>query len=114
MSEISLGPQYPLSSGQFYQHQKGPVVLEVIGLCKSFGALRVLDKISLKLNRGSFHALFGGNGAGKSTLNKSITFFSLTMCLFSPSYLNPKVTAFERIRETLVVGRNDDSTLLSC
>jgi len=49
-----------------------PYALEVIDICKSFGALRVLDSISFKLHRGSFHALLGGNGAGKSALVKCI------------------------------------------
>ncbi|MGR9087520.1 MAG: ABC transporter ATP-binding protein [Gammaproteobacteria bacterium] len=49
-----------------------PLSLEVIGLSKRFGSLQVLDKISLRLSRGEFHALLGGNGAGKSTLVKCI------------------------------------------
>ena len=46
--------------------------LEAVGLTKSFGAVTVLDDVSLRLPAGSFHALLGENGAGKSTLVKCI------------------------------------------
>lgn len=47
-------------------------VLTVSNICKSFGALKASDDISLDLQKGEIHALIGPNGAGKSTLIKQI------------------------------------------
>jgi ABC-2 type transport system ATP-binding protein len=41
--------------------------IEVIGLEKSYGKLRVLDGVDLAVERGSVFALLGPNGAGKTT-----------------------------------------------
>ncbi|MQY11779.1 Ribose import ATP-binding protein RbsA [Streptomyces sp. RB5] len=48
-------------------------VLAVRGLGKSFGAVRALSDVSLRLYAGEAHALAGENGAGKSTLIKTLT-----------------------------------------
>jgi branched-chain amino acid transport system ATP-binding protein len=43
-------------------------MLEVSGLHKSFGGLRALNDVNLRVEAGSVHAIIGPNGAGKSTL----------------------------------------------
>src|SRR6202522_3018027 len=44
-------------------------------MSKTFGALKALQDVSIKVPAGSFHALLGENGAGKSTLVKCIMGF---------------------------------------
>jgi branched-chain amino acid transport system ATP-binding protein len=43
-------------------------LLQVEGLCKSFGALRATDQVTLDVRPGETHAIIGPNGAGKTTL----------------------------------------------
>jgi branched-chain amino acid transport system ATP-binding protein len=43
-------------------------LLEVSGLCKSFGGLKVTRGVDLRVARGERHLLIGPNGAGKTTL----------------------------------------------
>jgi len=49
------------------------VALQVLGLNRSFGALRVTRDVDLTLERGARRALIGPNGAGKTTLVNLIT-----------------------------------------
>lgn len=42
-------------------------IIQVKGLCKSFGALKATNNLSFDIKRGEIHALIGPNGAGKTT-----------------------------------------------
>jgi ribose transport system ATP-binding protein len=50
-----------------------PLALEAEHLTKSFGGVRVLDDVSLRVARGEIHGLVGANGSGKSTLIKILS-----------------------------------------
>lgn len=47
-------------------------LLEMRELCKEFPGVKALDRVSLRVKKGSVHALMGENGAGKSTLMKCL------------------------------------------
>src|SRR3972149_8091466 len=49
------------------------IALETRDLCKSFGALRVAENISFRLEAGARHALIGPNGAGKTSFVNMLT-----------------------------------------
>ena len=54
-------------------------LLEMRNISKEFPGVKALDNVTLKVKKGSVHALMGENGAGKSTLMK---------CLFGIYYPN--------------------------
>jgi ABC-type multidrug transport system ATPase subunit len=45
----------------------GTPAIDVVGLRKSYGDLRVLDGVDLQIEAGTVFALLGPNGAGKTT-----------------------------------------------
>lgn len=49
------------------------MLLQMVGVMKSFGANKVLDNVQFGLGEGEIVALLGANGAGKSTLMKIMT-----------------------------------------
>jgi neutral amino acid transport system ATP-binding protein len=42
-------------------------ILHIENLSKSFGGLRLFDKVNINLHQGTINSLFGGNGSGKTT-----------------------------------------------
>ncbi|HXH84432.1 MAG TPA: ATP-binding cassette domain-containing protein, partial [Candidatus Tectomicrobia bacterium] len=48
-------------------------LLQLHGVSKSFGGLRVLDGVDLAVEAGAVHALIGPNGSGKTTLLNCIS-----------------------------------------
>jgi ABC-type sugar transport system ATPase subunit len=50
-----------------------PPLLEARSISKSFGPVRVLDRVSFSIRPGEVHVLAGANGAGKSTLIKVLS-----------------------------------------
>lgn len=53
-------------------HTNTQPALEVIGLKKAYGGLKVTDDVNLVFNTGEIHAVIGPNGAGKTTLVRQI------------------------------------------
>lgn len=49
------------------------VLLDVKGLHKDFGGVRIIQDLNLQVNEGERHAVIGPNGAGKTTLFNLVT-----------------------------------------
>jgi ABC-type branched-subunit amino acid transport system ATPase component len=51
----------------------GLPILDISGLCKSYGAVRAVDGVGLHVDRGEICGLIGPNGSGKSTFFDCVT-----------------------------------------
>lgn len=52
---------------------RGSVILETVGLRKSFGAVVAIDSVDLRFREGELRVVIGPNGAGKTTLFNLLT-----------------------------------------
>lgn len=48
------------------------MVIEIIGINKTIGSKKVINDVSLSIDKGKVFALLGPNGAGKTTLIRII------------------------------------------
>src|SRR5437016_3878268 len=53
----------------------GDYILETQNLCKEFKGFVAVEDVTLRVRRGSIHALIGPNGAGKTTVFNLLTKF---------------------------------------
>src|SRR5207248_412955 len=65
----------PYTSLRRPPHRTAPMSLaiETRGLTRTFDQFRAVDRIDLKVERGTFYGFLGPNGAGKSTTIKMLT-----------------------------------------
>ena len=78
------------------------ILLQMVGISKSFPGVKALDNVSLNVHRGTVHALMGENGAGKSTLMKCL--FGIYSKDSGHIYLEGKEIDFKSSREALDNG----------
>jgi ABC-2 type transport system ATP-binding protein len=71
--------------------------IEVTGLVKSYGKLRVLERIDFTVQKGTVFALLGSNGAGKTTTVKILS------TLLKPNLGSIKVFGYDLLNEAAKV-----------
>jgi ABC-type uncharacterized transport system ATPase subunit len=65
-------PEHPIGA---LPAGSGALALETWNLTKRFGSFTAMNRVSMRVEPGSVHALLGENGAGKSTLVKCVAGF---------------------------------------
>jgi ABC-2 type transport system ATP-binding protein len=73
--------------------------IETQGLAKEFGTTRALDKVDLRIRKGSVYGLLGPNGAGKTTAIRILT------TLLEPTEGAAYVVGHDVVREAAEVRR---------
>lgn len=74
-------------------------MIEVQGLCKSYGSRRAIDNLNFKIEKGEVVGFLGPNGAGKSTTMKIITGY------MAPTTGEVKVCGFDVFENPLEVKK---------
>ena len=78
------------------------ILLEMRNITKEFPSVKALSGVSLKVRRGSIHALMGENGAGKSTLMKCL--FGIYSADSGEIFLDGRQVSFKNPKEALENG----------
>jgi branched-chain amino acid transport system ATP-binding protein len=73
MKPLQPPPNRPGACGRPRLPGKRNDMLDVSGLSKSFGAIQALDRVDLRVEKGSIHGIIGPNGSGKTTLFNCVT-----------------------------------------
>jgi branched-chain amino acid transport system ATP-binding protein len=73
MKPLQPPPNRPGACGRRRLPGKRNDMLDVSGLSKSFGAIQALDRVDLRVEKGSIHGIIGPNGSGKTTLFNCVT-----------------------------------------
>jgi ABC-type branched-subunit amino acid transport system ATPase component/ABC-type branched-subunit amino acid transport system permease subunit len=68
VSRHNLSAQHLSNIRKIVKPSKNSESLQVVGASRSFGAVKALDRVSLRVERGTVHGLIGPNGSGKTTL----------------------------------------------
>lgn len=72
MPRVGVEPMSPMQTVVPPPAPKQSGVLELEGLCKSFGPVRAVDGLDLTVHQGEIFGFLGPNGAGKTTVIKMI------------------------------------------
>jgi len=76
------------------------VILEAVGVTKTFGADTVLDKVDLSVGRGDVVCLLGPSGAGKTTLLRCLN--HLEQPTSGAVFLGGELLGYQRVGDSLV------------
>lgn len=93
-----------MSARKDHHSENAPVILEMKGIRKTFGPVVALDRVDLKVARGTVHALCGENGAGKSTLMKVLSGVYPAGTYEGQIILDSKEAQFKSIRDSEAEG----------
>lgn len=92
----------PDRKGKLAQTESAPAgyAIETAGLTKTFGSVKAVTGLDLKVEEGSLYALLGPNGAGKTTT------INLLTTLIGPDSGMARVAGYDVVKQPLMVRRN--------